>query len=125
MSERGISPSLGSRMAARVEEMVDAAARDAAASAQRAEDERRELLAGAYEQAKDAFKEAAADARAAADERAARLAAMRRTIAERSELLIAEADVPDQVREQVEALLVALAETEAALAREAAVAAAP
>src|SRR4051812_46540209 len=74
-------------------------------------------MRAAHDQAQDAFRRAGHESHAAAVERAGKLAALRLSIAERSESLIAEADDPQHVREQVEGLLLALAETEAELQR--------
>src|SRR4051812_24729587 len=74
-------------------------------------------MRAAHDQAREAFRRAGEESHAAALERAGKLAALRLSIAERSESLIAEAHDPQHVREQVEGLLVALAETEAELGR--------
>jgi hypothetical protein len=105
----------GRVVGARVAAILDDAQHDAAAAAADAERSEQACLAGAFEDARAAFRAAEAAAREVALERAAILEGMRRAIAERSESLIAEADEPEHVREQVEALLVALAETEAIL----------
>jgi hypothetical protein len=105
----------GGAVGARVAAILDGANRDAAAVAEQAEADARECLGAAHGEARDAFRAAADAAREVARERATTLSEMRRSIAERCESLIAEADDPDHVRDQIESLLVALAETEALL----------
>jgi hypothetical protein len=105
----------GGAVGARVAAILDSANRDAAALEAAAEDDARAQLAEAHEAAREAFQRAAEAAREVALERARTLADMRRSIAERCESLIAEADDPDHVREQIESLLMALAETETLL----------
>jgi hypothetical protein len=105
----------GGAVGARVAAILDGANRDAAALEAAAEDAARARLAEAHEEARHAFQRAAEAAREVALERARTLAEMRRSIAERCESLIAEADDPDHVREQIESLLMALAETETLL----------
>lgn len=119
MSDSGALPSLGRRVGARVEELVDQAGSEAAALAERTEAERRAILRTAFDEACGLFGGASAVANEASAERAGRLAELREAIATRSEILIAEADDPQLVRGQIESLLVALAETEAQLVREA------
>jgi len=99
----------------RVAAILDAANHDAEAAAADSERAARERMAAAHDEARDAFRAAADAARGVAHERAGVLAALRESIAARSESLIAEADDPQHVREQVESLLMALAETEALL----------
>jgi hypothetical protein len=114
-AEEGSQAFHGGAVGARVTAILDAANADAAAIAAAAEDDARERLAAAHDEARDAFQAAADAAREFALERVATLTALRQSIAERSESLIAEADDPVHVNEQVEALLLALSETEAAL----------
>jgi hypothetical protein len=114
-AEEGSQAFHGGAVGARVAAILDGANADAAAIAAAAENDARERLAEAHDEARAAFQMAADAAREVALERAATLAALRQTIAERSESLIAEADDPVHVHEQVESLLLALSETEAAL----------
>jgi hypothetical protein len=107
----------GGALGERVAAIVDAATRDAAGTEAEAERAAREIMRAAHEEAREAFRQAGEESHAAALERARQLAALRLSIAERSESLIAEADDPQHVREQVEGLLLALAETEAELER--------
>jgi len=105
----------GDAIGARVAAILDAANREAATVAAEADADARARLSAAHDEAHDAFRAATDAAREVASERARTLAALRRSIAERSESLILEADDPQHVREQVEALLVAMAEAEATL----------
>jgi hypothetical protein len=105
----------GGAVGARVASILDDAQRDAAAVAAEADRAAEDLLAGAFDDARAAFRAAEEAAREVAVERAAILSELRRSIAERSESLILEADEPGTVRDQVEALLVALAEAETTL----------
>jgi hypothetical protein len=114
-AEEGSQAFHGGAVGARVAAILDAANSDAAAIAAGAESDARERLAAAHDEARAAFQLAADAAREVAFERAATLAALRDTIAARSESLIAEADDPAHVHEQVESLLMALSETETAL----------
>ncbi|MEA2449095.1 MAG: hypothetical protein QOG63_1027 [Thermoleophilaceae bacterium] len=114
-AEDGSQAFHGEAVGARVAAILDAANTDAAAITGGAERAAHERLAAAHEEARDAFRMAADAALAVARERAETLAALRHSIADRSESLIAEADDPAHVRDQVESLLVALSETEALL----------
>jgi hypothetical protein len=105
----------GGAVGARVTAIIDDAQRDAALAAEDAERAEQSCLSDAFEQAQGAYRAAEAAAREVALERAATLEELRRSIAERSQSLVVEADEPAHVREQVEALLEAMAEAEATL----------
>jgi hypothetical protein len=105
----------GGAVGARVAAIIDDAQREAAAATADAERAEQARLAEAFEEARAVYRAAESAAREVAFDRAATLEDLRRTIAERSDSLIIEADEPEHVREQVEALLVALAETERTL----------
>ena len=116
---RGIDTSIGGTVAARVEAILAAAGRDVAAIRRDAERDAEATLAAARRDADGLHHRALAEVHAEARRRIEDLNRMRAQIAARGEAVIAGAHAPAVVREQLEALVIALAHAAELVAREA------